>query len=87
LLVYADDVNLLGDNTDTLRKNTETLVDGSKEVEVNAEKPKYTLISHHPSAGQNHDNIANRCSENVTFQIFVINSNKSNKFRKKLRGS
>jgi hypothetical protein len=89
LLIYADDVNLLGDNIDTLRKNTETLVDASKEVEVNVEKPKYTLISHHQSAGKNHENIANRCSENVTHfkYIFAINSNKSNKFRKKLRGS
>jgi hypothetical protein len=32
LLAYADDVNLLGDNRDTLNKNTETLTDASKEV-------------------------------------------------------
>jgi hypothetical protein len=30
LLVYADDVNLLGDNIDTVRKNIETLTDASK---------------------------------------------------------
>jgi hypothetical protein len=38
LLAYAD-VNLLRDNIDTIKKNTETLIDGSKEVppEVNAE--------------------------------------------------
>jgi hypothetical protein len=32
LLAYADDVNLLGDNIDTVKKNTETLIDASKEV-------------------------------------------------------
>jgi hypothetical protein len=32
LVVYADDVNLLDDNIDTLNKNTETLIDASKEV-------------------------------------------------------
>jgi hypothetical protein len=32
LLVYADDVNLLGDNIDAIKKNTETLTDTSKEV-------------------------------------------------------
>jgi hypothetical protein len=32
LLAYADDVNLLGDNIDTIKKNTETLIDVSKEV-------------------------------------------------------
>jgi hypothetical protein len=28
LLAYANDVNLLGDNTDTINKNTETLIQG-----------------------------------------------------------
>jgi hypothetical protein len=43
LLAYADDVNLLGDNIDTIEKNTETLIDASKEVglEINVEKTKY----------------------------------------------
>jgi hypothetical protein len=39
LLVYADNVNLLGDNMDTIKKNTETLIDASTDVglEVNRE--------------------------------------------------
>jgi hypothetical protein len=32
LLAYADDVNLLSDNIDTIKKNTETLIDAHKEV-------------------------------------------------------
>jgi hypothetical protein len=40
LLAYADDVNLLGDNIDTINKNIGTLIDVSKEVglEINVEK-------------------------------------------------
>jgi hypothetical protein len=49
LLAYGHDVNLLGDNIDTLKKNTETLTDASKEVglEINVEKTKYMLLFHH----------------------------------------
>jgi hypothetical protein len=32
LLTYADDVNLAGENLDTTKKNTEALLDASKEV-------------------------------------------------------
>jgi hypothetical protein len=50
LLVCADDVDLLGDN---IKKNTETLIDASKEVglDVNAENTKYMLLSRHQNAG------------------------------------
>jgi peptide methionine sulfoxide reductase MsrB len=61
-------MNLLGDNIDTIKKNTQTLIDASKEVglEVNTEKIKHMLLSHHQNAGQYHDiKIANRCFENV----------------------
>jgi hypothetical protein len=48
LLAYADDVNLLGDNIDTIKKNKEIVIDASKEVglEINIEKTKYMLLSH-----------------------------------------
>jgi hypothetical protein len=68
LLVYVVDVNLLGNNIDTIKKSTETLIDSSKEVglEVTANKTKYMLLSHHQNARQNHDiKMANRLFESV----------------------
>jgi hypothetical protein len=57
LLAYADDLNLLGDNIDTIKKNVETLIDASNNVglEINIEKTKYMLLSRHQNAGQNED--------------------------------
>jgi hypothetical protein len=42
----ADDVNLLGDDIDTIKKNTEILIDASKEVgvEINTEKTSKIII-------------------------------------------
>jgi hypothetical protein len=47
LLAYADDVRLLGDDIDTVNRNTETLIDANKGVgiEVNVEKTEYMLVS------------------------------------------
>jgi hypothetical protein len=54
LLLYADNVNLLGVDMDIIKENTETLIDTSKSVdpEVNTEKSKYMLLSCHQNAGK-----------------------------------
>jgi hypothetical protein len=69
LLAYTDDVNLLGDNTDTIKKNTETLIEASKVVglEIHVEKTKYMLLSRHQNVGQSWGiKITNRSFENVS---------------------
>jgi hypothetical protein len=53
LLVYADDVNILGDDMDSIKKNRQTLADARKEIDlyVNTEKTKYMSLSRHQNAG------------------------------------
>jgi hypothetical protein len=72
LLVYVDDVNLLVDNIDIIKKNTERLIEASKEVdlEVNTEKTKCThiLLPLHQNAGQ----VANRFLESVAQFIYLV---------------
>jgi hypothetical protein len=65
LLAYADDVNIVGENFDTIQRNTKALIDASKEVglEVNPEKTKYMLVSRCENAGQRQSiKIAWQCS-------------------------
>ena len=55
LLVYADDVNMLGENLQTIRENTEIFIKASKKIgiEVNSEKTKYMITSRQRNIIQN----------------------------------
>jgi hypothetical protein len=56
LLACVYDVNIVGKYVDIMRKNTEALLDASREVglEVNPEETKYMLMSCSRKIGQKH---------------------------------
>jgi hypothetical protein len=56
LLVYVDNVNILGGHVHNIEKNAEALVVASKEIEleVNADKTKYMIMSRDQNAGRSH---------------------------------
>jgi hypothetical protein len=68
LLVSADHANLLGDSVNIVDENSETLLEASRNIdlEINAEKTKYTIMSRHPNSGQNQNvRIRNESFEKV----------------------
>jgi len=73
LLVYADDVNILGGSVHYVEKNTGALVVASKEIglEVNADKTTYMVMSRQQNAGRNHnvkiDNISFKRAEELKY--------------------
>jgi hypothetical protein len=56
LLVYADDVNILGGSVQPINKNAGVLLIVSKEIglEINADKTKYMVMSRYRNAGRSH---------------------------------
>jgi len=56
LLAYAEDVNILGGSTHTVKENAEALVAAAREIglEVIAEKTKYMVMSRDQNAGRIH---------------------------------
>ena len=56
LLVYADDIKILGESLHTIKKNTKALVVASKEIvlEVNVENSKHMDTCQAQNAGQYH---------------------------------
>ena len=56
ILVYADDVNILGGIIHTLKENAGSLVAATMEIglEVNADKTKYVVMSRDQNAGRIH---------------------------------
>jgi len=67
LLVYADDVNILGRSVPTVKENAEALIVASKAIglEVNADKTGYMVMSGDQNAGRSH----NMKIDNIFFEM------------------
>ena len=57
LLVYADDVNILGGSVPTVRENEEIMIVEGKEIglEIIADNTKYRVMSRDQNAGRSHN--------------------------------
>ena len=52
LLIYADDVSIMGGSVHTIKKNEEALVLANKEIglDINADKTKYMVMAQDQNA-------------------------------------
>jgi hypothetical protein len=91
LLAYADDGNLLGCSVNTIKENSETLLDASRDIglETHAEDTKYMIMSRHPNSGQNQIiRIANESFEKVAkFKYFGTTPTNQNEIHDDIKSS
>jgi hypothetical protein len=90
LLAYTDDINIVGENLDTKKENTETLLDATKEVglEMNPENTKYMLMSRYHKTVQKHSiKIGNSGLEAVArFKYLGTTLSDQNCMREEIKG-
>jgi len=88
-LVYADDVNILGESVHTVKENTEALIVVKKEIghEVNVDKTKYVVMSQDQNAGQSHSMKTDNSPFARVEEFKYLGTTLTNQilFRKKLR--
>jgi hypothetical protein len=88
-LPICDDVNLLVDITNTIRENSESLLEASRDIglEINAEKTKYMIMSRYPNSGQNQNiRIANESFESVAkFKYLGMTLTNQNDIRQEIK--
>ena len=82
MLIYADNINMLGENLHIVRENTEIFIKSRKDIDlqVNSEKTKYKITSHEQNVLQNQNIIIGNISfENVEkfkqLAVMVTNAN------------
>ena len=89
LLVYADDVNMLGENLQTVRENAEIIIKASKDIglEVNSDMTKYMITSRHQNVIQNQNIVIGKVSfENVEkFKYLGVTVSNMNDIREEMK--
>jgi hypothetical protein len=74
-LAYVDDMNLLGDNIETKKRNRGTLIDASKKVglEVIVERTKYMLVCRSKWRHKNRHELNKTRSVKVQAAVIILN--------------
>ena len=84
----ADDINMLGENSQTIRQNTEIFIKASKNIglEVNSENTKYMITSRYQNVIQNQNVVIGNLSfENVEkYRYLGVTVTNTMRFAKRL---